>query len=458
MTINMTFNLKEAAVAIGGISSGDANISHVSTDTRTIVEGSLFVALEGENFDGHNYIEEAVKKGAVAVMVHRDVSCSVPTIKVDSTRDGYIALSGYYRDLLNIPVVAVTGSVGKTTTKDFISLVVSQGYQSHKSQGNENNQVGMPKTIFSAPDNTGALVLEMGMCGLGEIEELSLAAKPDVAVITNIGVSHLELLGSRENILKAKLEIISGLKPQGALILSADNDLLSQVDLAGVKTVFYGIDSEKATIKAINIKEEDSSSYFDVVIDGAVYSAMIPTLGRHNVNNALAAIAVGIELNISVEKSLESIKNYTPSGMRQKILTKGGIIFVEDCYNSSPDSVQAAMETLKTYPAKGKKIAVLGDMLEMGDIAEQSHKTSGRVVAENNVDMLLCYGNEDNHFSIHSHNTAKELAVDSYYFTHKKQMADYLLSVANTGDIVWVKASRGIKLEEFLQQVYETLD
>ncbi len=449
----MKFSLKEAAESIGGIYSGenDIEISSVSTDTRTILKGSLFVALEGENFDGHDYIEQAVEKGASAVLIHKDVKCDIPTVKVSDTGKAYIALSGYYRSLKNVKVVAVTGSVGKTTTKDFISCVAEAKYITHKSLNNENNEVGMPKTVFSSPDNAEVLVLEMGMCALGEIEQLSLPIKPDIGVITNIGVSHLEHLGSRENILKAKMEIVSGMGKNSPLILNGDDDLLRNAKSDDYKIILYGIENAKNTLRAFDIVQGSESTSFTMEANGEKIPVCIPTVGTHNVNNALSAVAVGIELGISPTDAAKALENYSPSGMRQKMSMKNGIIFFEDCYNSSPDSVAAALKTLSTYPTNGRKIAVLGDILELGEYSKEAHIKSGVLAAENSVDILLTYGEE----SRHTYGAAKNAEINAHHFISKEDMAKKLIEIIKPDDVVWVKASRGMRLEDFLHIVYD---
>ena len=382
-----------------------------------------------------------------------------------------LALGGYYRSLFNTPVVALTGSVGKTTTKEFTSLVVSSKYKTIKTQGNLNNEIGLPQTLFQIDDDTEAAVVEMGMNHFGEIHRLVNATRPTLALITNIGVSHIENLGSREGILKAKLEILDGLSEGAPLIINGDNDMLSTVlhndeICSKYNVISFGI-KNKFNYNAENIKEENGSTSFDVVYtvskqidetDGvkAEFSlcrqkVTIPTVGIHNVYNALAAFAVGITLNIEPEKIATALSSYVPTGMRQRLNTVGGRICIEDCYNASPDSMRASLGTLGNMNAN-KKIAVLGDMLELGDYSKEAHLSVGKMAGENNIDCVLAFGNDAKYYI----SAAKENGVkDAVLFDNKTKLSDYLASFAQDGDAVLFKGSRGMKLEDVMNTVYK---
>ena len=404
-------------------------------------------------------------------MVHENVDLSGAYIKVDDTSKALLALGGYYRSLFNIPVVALTGSVGKTTTKEFTNLVVSSKYKTIKTQGNLNNEIGLPQTLFQIDDDTEAAVVEMGMNHFGEIHRLVNATRPTLALITNIGVSHIENLGSREGILKAKLEILDGLSEGAPLIINGDNDMLSTVlhndeICSKYNVISFGI-KNKFNYNAENIKEENGSTFFDVVYivskqidetDGvkAEFSLCrqkitIPTVGIHNVYNALAAFAVGITLNIEPEKIATALSSYVPTGMRQRLNTVGGRICIEDCYNASPDSMRASLSTLGNMNAN-KKIAVLGDMLELGDYSKEAHLSVGKMVGENNIDCVLAFGNDAKYYV----SAAKENGVkDAVLFDDKTKLSDYLASLAQDGDAVLFKGSRGMKLEDVMNTVYK---
>ena len=463
--------LKEIAIALGTTCKFDIEINAVCIDTRKITKGCLFICIKGERFDAHQFAEEALKKGAAAVMVHENVDLSGAYIKVDDTSKALLALGGYYRSLFNIPVVALTGSVGKTTTKEFTSLVVSSKYKTIKTQGNLNNEIGLPQTLFQIDDDTEAAVVEMGMNHFGEIHRLVNATRPTLALITNIGVSHIENLGSREGILKAKLEILDGLSEGAPLIINGDNDMLSTVlhndeICSKYNVISFGI-KNKFNYNAENIKEENGSTSFDVVYtaskqidetDGvkAEFSLCrqkitIPTVGIHNVYNALAAFAVGITLNIEPEKIATALSSYVPTGMRQRLNTVGGRICIEDCYNASPDSMRASLGTLGNMNAN-KKIAVLGDMLELGDYSKEAHLSVGKMAGENNIDCVLAFGNNAKYYV----SAAKENGVkDAVLFDNKTKLSDYLASFAQDGDVVLFKGSRGMKLEDVMNTVYK---
>lgn len=463
--------LSEIAAPLNGTYNKDAEFCGVCIDTRKITKNCLFVCIKGERFDAHQFAEEALEKGAAAVMVHENVDLSGAYIKVDNTSKALLALGGYYRSLFNIPVVALTGSVGKTTTKEFTSLVVSSKYKTIKTQGNLNNEIGLPQTLFQIDDDTEAAVVEMGMNHFGEIHRLVNATRPTLALITNIGVSHIENLGSREGILKAKLEILDGLSEGAPLIINGDNDMLSTVlhndeICSKYNVISFGI-KNKFNYNAENIKEESGSTIFDVVYtvsnqidetDGvkAEFSLSrqkitIPTVGIHNVYNALAAFAVGITLNIEPEKIATALSSYVPTGMRQRLNTVGGRICIEDCYNASPDSMRASLGTLGNMNAN-KKIAVLGDMLELGDYSKEAHLSVGKMAGENNIDCVLAFGNDAKYYI----SAAKENGVkDAVLFDDKTKLSDYLASLAQDGDAVLFKGSRGMKLEDVMNTVYK---
>lgn len=463
--------LSEIAAPLNGTYNKDAEFCGVCIDTRKITKNCLFVCIKGERFDAHQFAEEAFKKGAAAVMVHENVDLSGAYIKVDDTSKALLALGGYYRSLFNIPVVALTGSVGKTTTKEFTSLVVSSKYKTIKTQGNLNNEIGLPQTLFQIDDDTEAAVVEMGMNHFGEIHRLVNATRPTLALITNIGVSHIENLGSREGILKAKLEILDGLSEGAPLIINGDNDMLATVldndeICSKYNVISFGI-KNKFNYNAENIKEENGSTSFDVVYtvskqidetDGvkAEFSPCrqkitIPTVGIHNVYNALAAFAVGITLNIEPEKIATALSSYVPTGMRQRLNTVGGRICIEDCYNASPDSMKASLGTLGNMNAN-KKIAVLGDMLELGDYSKEAHLSVGKMAGENNIDCVLAFGNNAKYYI----SAAKENGVkDAVLFDDKTKLSDYLASLAQDGDAVLFKGSRGMKLEDVMNTVYK---
>lgn len=442
--------ISEIAKACNGEYNIDAEITSVAIDTRKIEKGCLFICIKGERFDAHQFIDEAFAKGASAVMISEDIELDKPFVKVDDTAKQMLILAGYYRSKFDIPIVALTGSVGKTTTKEFTHLVVNSKYNAIKTLGNLNNEIGLPQMLFMLDKSTEAAVIEMGMNHFGEIHRLSTATQPTMGIITNIGVSHIENLGSREGILKAKLEILDGLKKGSPLLLNSDNDLLSTVKNDDYKIYFYAVENN-ADFKAVNIKENLNSTSFTVCYFGKEQDVTIPAIGIHNVYNALVAFAVGILLDIDANTASDALKNYSPSGMRQKVVDINGITSVEDCYNASPDSMRAGITTLAGIKAV-KKIAVLSDMLELGEYSKHAHYEVGKMTAENKIDYLLCVGNDAKYIV----DGAKDNGLqNAYIFNSKSELTDKLAEIASKGDAVLFKASRGMKLEEVISEIYK---
>ncbi len=449
------FRLSEIAEVTGGTLHGDdGEITAVSTDTRTIEKGSLFVCIKGENFNAHSFAQKAADSGAVCVMAEEKVECTCSVIYVSSCRLAQLLLARAYRERFSIPVVGITGSVGKTTTKEMISSVMDEKFKTLKTEGNFNNDIGVPRMIFRLDSEYSAAVLEMGMSALGEISVLTKAVKPTCAVISNIGVSHIENLGSRENILKAKLEITEGMEKGSYLFLNGDDDMLSSVKSDEIKIVTYGIHGKSLDYKAENISESGEKTVFEIVWKEGRQKILLPTVGLHNVYNALAAFAVGIRHALSPEQCASALEKYAPSGMRQKIVRKNGIIFIEDCYNASPDSQKASMNALKSIEGK-RHIAVIGDMLELGSYSEKAHREVGEYAAEKSVDILFTYGKE----AELSADSARKAGLENVnVFSDKTLLAEKLLETLEEGDVISFKASRGMRLEEVIKKIYEGID
>ena len=447
--------LKEIAQAVSGTLTGEDNVvSSISTDTRTIEEGSLFVCIKGENFDAHLFAQKAVDSGAVCVMAEEKVDCSSSVIYVKSTRQAQLDLAEHYRKKFNIDIVGITGSVGKTTTKEMISCVMQEKFNTLKTEGNFNNDIGVPRMIFRLNEDYSAAVLEMGMSNLREIAVLTKAIRPTCAVISNIGVSHIENLGSRENILKAKLEILEGMEEGSTLFVNGDDDMLSTVDDSRFRVVKYGINNKDLDYYAENINQDNDKTEFDIVYGNSRQYVKIPTVGVHNVYNALAAFSVGLLHDIEPQKCADALSNYVPSGMRQKIVRKNDITFIEDCYNASPDSQKASMNALMSIDGN-RHIAVIGDMLELGSYSETAHRQVGSFAAEKNIDILFTYGKE----AEFSADSAKKGGLEKVFsFDNKEKLAKEILSNLEKGDVISFKASRGMRLEEVIKMIYEGMD
>ena len=451
-----TFTTEEIAKATGGVASGHAEVTSVVIDNREARPGSLFIAIKGERLDGHQFIDSAVEAGATAVLCHKDVSCKVPTVKVADTTKAFSDLAKSYRLEYDIPVVALTGSVGKTTTKEMIWCVLNAKFNAHKTYKNWNNEIGLPKVLLRLEPEHTALVLELGMNHKGEISALSKTALPDIGVITNVGVSHIENLGSREGILAAKLELLDGMKPGSPILLNKDNDMLSTVELPDYDVKWFAIHDETADVRAEDIEYLDASTVFTAVTNQGRCKVELPTTGEHNVYDALAAIGVGLELEIPLEDCAAALKGYRPAGMRENVVEKGGVTVIEDCYNASPDSMKAMAETLMLKGAPGRrKIAIIGDMLELGDYSEEAHALAGQYMAEAGVDLLITYGP----MSKFAAQSAREHGLLWVFdFQDKADLTTKLTGMLKPGDVVAVKGSRGMQMEEIIQSIYDNLD
>lgn len=450
-------NLKavEIANALGTIVDSQNIINRVSIDSRDVDENTLFFAIKGERFDGHDFVKDVAEKGVGAIVCHKEVECDAPVIYVKDTKDALLNFASYYKSTFpDLLLIALTGSVGKTTTKEMVACVMAQKGETLKTEGNFNNEIGMPRTLFRLEETTKNAVIEMGMDGFGQISVLTNCAKPDCAIITNIGVSHIEILGSRDGILQAKLEILEGLKKGSPVFLNGDNDKLATVKLQDYKVIFFGIENANCDVRAVDIKEIGLSTEFVAIKGDIKQKITIPTVGIHNVYDALTAFAVGLEYGISPEDIAKGLANYTPSGMRQRIKEVNGVTFIEDCYNASPDSQKAGLNSLCKI-AKGRKIAVLGDMLELGGFSEEAHRMVGEYAAECGVDLLYTVGEESKYMA---DSALKSGLKNVRNFTDKKELTEILINELQKGDTILFKASRGMKLEEIFENIYKQWD
>lgn len=446
------FTLQEAAAALGlPQMQAQATLADVCTDTRKIQPGSLFVCLRGERFDGHSFASQAAQLGAAALLVDHPVDADVPQLVVTDTGKALLQLAGWYRRRFRLPVVGLTGSVGKTTTKEFIALVLGAKYNTLKTQGNLNNEIGVPQMLFRLEDSHTAAVIEMGMNHFGEISRLTRAVAPTVGLITNIGVSHIENLGSRAGILQAKLEILEGMAPDAPLIVNMDNDMLRTVKPGDRPLLTFAIDDQSADFTATDIAEQGSTTTFTVHHSTFTQPVTIPTVGIHNVYNALAAMAVGYVTGVDSAAAASALANYVPAGMRQNLVQVGGVQVIEDCYNASPDSMRAALQTLGKLPVH-RRYAVLGAMLELGDYAKEAHTQVGKMAAENGIDGVLAYGAD----AAYIVEAAKQAGLENArLFDTKEALAQSLAQQVQPGDGVLFKGSRGMHLEDVMHTVYE---
>ena len=441
MKIEKILNATKGKLICGDINEKCENFKR---DTREIENGDVYIALKGERFDGNDFYLDAINRGAKTCILSKDVEPykDVNIIKVEDTTKALQDIAKYKRSLYDIPVVAVTGSVGKTSTKDLIASVVSQGYNTLKTQGNFNNTIGLPLTVL-ALKNEEAMVVEMGMNQFGEISKLTNIAKPTIAVITNIGTAHIGNLGSRENILKAKLEILEGLQGN-TVIINNDNDLLHKWATENenkYNIITYGIENESNFMaKDIKLFENKSEFYYQNKL------VEVPVGGEHFILNSLCAIAVGNALKIPLDKIINGIANFELSKKRMEMNTsKEGAIVINDTYNANYDSMKAAIKYLKEIKNR-RKIAILGDMLELGDYSKELHKKVGEEI-DNNIDILITVGKEAENIA----NNAK--AKEIFMFKTNDEAILKLKEIILKNDAILVKASNGMHFNEIVNAI-----
>lgn len=434
-----------------------AVITGVSTDSRSICEGMLFVPLIGEKFDGHDFIEQARAGGAAAVLSSR-AGNEPGTLYVKDTLQALHDIALGYRKRFRLKVTAVTGSVGKTTTKEMIASVLSEFAPTLKTEGNLNNLVGLPLSVLRIGKEHKAAVFEMGMNHFGEISRMTRVCLPDIAVISNIGVAHIEHLGSREGILRAKLEILEGLSRDGTVILNGDEPLLWQLrGRLPYKTIFFGIENSHCEVTAKRIRPNGADGMlFDIHMPIGTVEASLPASGHHNVMNALAAASVGMEFSKGnrsrqgqidrcrlIVQGLSKFKNVA---MRQNILREKGFIIIDDCYNANPDSMSAALSVLSSVETDGRRIAVLGDMLELGQYSKEAHEKLGEEAAKA-ADHILLFGAESENTLLGAIRSGKATS-EIHHFETREELAAGLSELAKPGDVILFKGSRAMKLEQ----------
>lgn len=451
---------------VGGEVNKNLPFRTVCTDSREAERGSLFVALGGERVDGHDYIGAAVSSGNECVLCERIPELSdrkyVAVVVEDSLR-AIGELAKAYDRRLQHRKVAITGSVGKTTTKEFVASVLAAGYRVHKTEGNYNSTLGMPLSLLSMQNDTEVSVLEMGMSGFGEIEYMSRIAEPDIAIVTNIGSSHMEYLGSRENICHAKMEIVRGLKRDGTLLLNGDEPLLRAYLTPGVRPIFVGIDTP-CDFRAVNIRQGVGQTVFDISYQGRLLQdVVIPTMGRHNVYAALFAFAVGVRMNMDEQTILQGLCAYRPVGMRQNIYQIGGINVIEDCYNASPESMRAAIAVLQSLSGQmkaGRMAAVLGDMYELGENGDRFHEEIGMYFAQMGGSLLYTFGQSAEQIALGA--ILGGMSPEQIYRNNNTRApeisGEMLLHSLRAGDTLLVKASRGAAAERILNYLKENCD
>lgn len=464
-------NLAQAAAYCGGelydfTGSAGVEFSYICTDSREADKDTMFVAIRGERVDGHDYIGQVIAAGCRCILceyVPHDICAqTVGAAVVEDSVAAFCQLAKNYRiekfgENDPMKTVAITGSVGKTTTKEMVAAVLRRELNLYAAQGNFNSEIGMPMSLMQAGAHHRAAVLEMGMSALGEISRMSRTAQPSVAMITNVGSSHLEYLGTRENIAKAKLEVADGLRHGGYLLLNADEPLLADRYAEGRRTIYIGIENPNADVRAENIRTTaDGCTLFDLHTKHDVRTDIkVPAPGRHMVMAAMFAAVTGKIFHLTDSQIRAGILDYTGMPMRQQIETVGDVVLMCDCYNASPESMRAALQTFGELQIKGRRIAVLGDMLELGETAEQLHAQVGAVAAEK-LDVLITTGELGAHIAKGARNTGCEI----YAYTGeqaKEQAAAQLCAMLCKGDALLLKASRGVRLEQVYERVKDHL-
>jgi UDP-N-acetylmuramoyl-tripeptide--D-alanyl-D-alanine ligase len=435
-----------------GVFEGESIARGYSIDSRTIQPGELFFAVKGEKMDGHDFVEQALSKSATAAVIRKDqrnrYPAKAPLISVDDTLVALQTLAAAVRRIWAKPLVGVTGSAGKTTTKDAITYVLATKFRVLKSEGNFNNHFGLPLMLLKIEPEHDIAVIEMGMSHAGEIAALGKIAQPEIGVVTNVAPVHLEYFKSIAEIARAKYELIQSLPANGTAVLNADDEYVSQFgrDFRG-KVITYGF-SATADVRAENFQPKGVlGSNFDLVVDGRREKATLPLLGAHNVNNALAAISVAIERGLTLSEAVAALATLIPADKRGQVVRVGNITVINDCYNSNPKALNAMVDALATTPA-ARRIVVAGEMLELGPSAEEMHRQSGRDIAEKKIDILLGVRG----LAQGMIEAAKGSGIRAEFVATPEEAGEWLARETRDGDVVLLKASRGVKLERALEK------
>jgi UDP-N-acetylmuramoyl-tripeptide--D-alanyl-D-alanine ligase len=433
----------------------DESVNGYSIDSRTVGAGQLFFAVKGERLDGHDFVEQALENGAASAVVRKDqlgrysgkAKTKTKLLAVDDTLLALQALATAVRKMWGKPLIAVTGSAGKTTTKEAIAHVLSSRFRVMKSEGNFNNHFGLPLMLLKLEPEHDLAVIEMGMSHAGEIRALAKIAQPDIGVVTNVAAVHLEFFDSLAGIARAKYELVESLPGSGTAVLNADDEYVSQFgrDFKG-KVLLYGT-RENARVRAEKIKLKGAEgTEFDVAIGNAREQATLPLVGEHNILNALAAVAVGLEVGLDLSQAVAALATLAPAEKRGQVLHMGNITVINDCYNSNPKALEAMVDALASMPAK-RRVVVAGEMLELGPAGEDMHRSAGRHIAEKKIDLLVgVRGLAESMVE-----AARQAGVRAEFLTSSEEAGEWLARQAQDGDVVLLKASRGVKLEKALE-------
>ena len=453
--VNMT--VREILSATGGellCGSEHTVLEHISIDSRNQEEHSLFVPLIGEKVDAHRFIEQAFENGAAAVLTseHDSMDSEKPWIRVKDTKTALQSIGSYYRNRLTLPLVGITGSVGKTTTREMVACALAAGFKVYKTPGNHNSQVGVPITISEITPNDEIGVIELGMSEPGELTVIAKIASIQMAVITNIGVTHIEQLGSRENIYKEKLTIQDGLTQGGTLFLNGDDDLLRETKAkAGCRTIYYGT-GENSDYRAEDVHLEEGFPAFTAVCKNQRVPVRLAVMGSHNVLNAMVSLAVAAECGIPMAAAAKRLSEFTGFKNRQQIYAHNGLTIIDDTYNASPVSMKAGLEVLGSLTKAKRRIAVLADMKELGEDAPRYHYEIGEYIAEHPVYEVVTLGELAGEIARAVKEKAKGILVKE--FMEQEALVAYLKEELKEGDSVLFKGSNSMKLSQVADQFH----
>lgn len=428
-------------------------ITNVTMDSRKVVQGSLFVAIKGERVDGHDFIKEVFSKGAAAVLCdHVPEGVIGPCVVVEDTVKGLQEVARWYRSTLNVKVVGITGSVGKTSTKEMVAAVLAEKFNVLKTIGNYNNEIGLPLTVLSIEEDTEIAVLEMGISDFGEMRVLSRIACPDICVITNIGQCHLEFLHDRDGILKAKSEIFEFMNPEGRIYLNGDDDkLVTVTEVKGIKPTFFGLKDTNDVYPAFKESMGLGGTRMRISLRGSLFDAEIHMLGDHMVSNAMAASAIASDLGMDKNQIAAGLYTAKTIDGRSNLIPKGTGYIIDDCYNASPASMMAALDTLNL--ATGRKVAILGDMFELGPDSDNMHAAVGRYAVSIGIDKLVCVGENCRH--MYSAALKEKGTTGIGYYTDLESLIKNLRIEIKEGDNVLVKSSHGMGFAKLVEALKE---
>lgn len=432
---------------IGEEKALDLTINSIVTDSRKAKEDTLFVAIKGEKVDGHSFVDGTYKQGATCALVEERVDSDILQIKVESTLQAVKDIATYYRSLFSIPFIGVTGSVGKTSTKEMLASVLKEKFNVHKTQGNFNNELGVPLTLFALEEDKEVAIIEMGISDFDEMTRLSHIVKPDFCVITNIGCCHLECLGDRDGVLKAKTEMFIHMQENGKIFLNGDDDKLITVkDYKGIKPTFYGLCDSNEYYAEILENNSEEGIKCNLHFEGRSVPVTIPAIGNHMAANAMAAVAIGRTLGMTEDEIVAGIESYSTIGGRNNVIKTELYTVIDDCYNANPTSVKASIDVVMNFK-NPRKVCILGDMKELGKEEVLLHQQTGEYVEEKKVDLLLTVGSLAKEMQGKLKNTA------GCHFDSNEELIRELPEILKKGDAILIKASHSMHFEEIVKAI-----